>query len=207
MQRRHVLTIGTFVVAGCLNSQPPGNGDEPTDPSPTPSQSANGTEVSIVSRADQPDIPIAYTVEMAEQIATTVRPARIRVTISNTTESQVVLAEERAVQFHHVASTNETLYLHPTGDDTWTGPVDPGCWRLTEPVHPHMYYGTITLQEGETTHAESYVYGHEHLPEGTCLPEGDHQVLISGVVGDEESTPDGKDGTNFEWGFTLRINK
>lgn len=67
---------------------------------------------------------------------------------------------ERAVQFHHVSSLDAAVYLHPPRDETWTGPVEPGCWRLTEPVADPEDYGTIEIGAGETRGAESLVYGH-----------------------------------------------
>lgn len=201
MQRRQLLATGLFVLTGCLDGRLPGNGDG----SPSPASPSDGTRVRIVSRADQPAIPIDYTAEMAAPTATMDHPARIRIGISNTTESPVAIAEERTVQFHHVSSTEETLYLYPAGDGAWSGPVDPGCWRLTEPVAVPEYYGVITLEGNETIQAESYVYGHQQLPEGSCLPDGDHRIRMSGVSGDQESLLEGTDTTDFEWGFTLRI--
>lgn len=230
MQRREVLAGGlalSFVLAGCLDEGGSGDGTETaagtpsatdsadetaTSPTPTatqspsPSATAAGTSVRVVARAEQPDVPVEFAVEMAASTATADRPARVRVTISNSTDSTVVLGEERAVSFHHVASTDESLYLHPAGDDDWAGPVEPGCWRLTEHVAVPEYYGTIALDAGESVRAESHVYGHPDLPEGRCLPDGEHRIQTAGTVGDEEAF-ENDETTDFDWGFTLRIGE
>jgi len=174
----------------------------------TPSSTPAGVPVTVTDPADQPDAPVEYGVEMAEPRATGDHPARVRVTITNPTDSTVALGEERTVQFHHVTSTDGELYLHPAGDEDPTGPVEPGCWRLTEPVAIAEYYGIVELDPGETNTAESLVYGHSDLPEGVCLPSGDHRIEIEGVSGDDaEAVGNGEGTTEFTWGFTLGVGE
>jgi hypothetical protein len=130
------------------------------------------------------------------------------VEITNPTDSTVAMGEERTVQFHHVSSTDVELYLHPAGDETSPGPVEAGCWRMTEPVAVLQYYGIIEIAPGETRRAESLVYGHPNLPEGECLPPGDHRVEIEGVTGeDTEAVLDADEQTEFSWAFTLRVGE
>lgn len=181
--------------SGCIRS-PPSDGDTP----------AEGVSVRIVSQADQPAVPIEYDIEMKTSIATMEQPARLGVTITNPTDTAVVIGEERAVQFHHVASTEETLYLYPAGDQPGQAPVEAGCWRLTDAVAVPEYYGRIAIDAGAAVQADAYVYGHPGLPEGTCLPDGDHRLRTTGVLGDDEAAfADESELTDFEWGFTLRI--
>lgn len=200
MNRRQLLTgcgTGVLVSAGGCLQLPRGDDGTP----------AEEVTVSITGRADQPDAPVEYAVELVSSSATADRPARLRVSIRNPTDAPIVLGEERDVQFHHVASAEDTLYLHPASDTTFYGPVEPGCWRLTEPVAVAEYYGTIKLPAGETMQAEAYVYAHQDLPERTCLPEGSHRLATSGVVGDEEeAVTDGTNGTEFNWSFTLQVD-
>ncbi len=182
-----------LLLGGCV--RPPGAGNGSSD-----------VTVSVAARAEQPDAPVEYAVETVASRPTEEQPARLRVTVTNRSDEPVVMGEERAVQFHHVASAERTLYLHPAGDEAWTGPVEPGCWRLTEAVAVPEYYGTVALDPGETVRGESYVYGHPDLPEDACLPTGDHEVRTQGSVGDdEESVAGGEGAAAFEWGFTLRI--
>ena len=116
------------------------------------------------------------------------------------------MGEEWDILFHHVTSGDDVLYLHPASEETWDGPVEPGCWRLTEYVAIPEYYGTIPLQAGETMQADAYVYGHPDLPEDSCLPEGDYQLRTNGIAGDdEESISGGTGGTEFDWSFTLQV--
>lgn len=192
---RRVGVALSIASAGCVGSQSPGSTESPTD--------SRGTTVSITSRAEQPDAPIQYEAEMAEPLATDEHPARLRVTIQNPTDEQVVIGEERAVKFHHVSSTNQELYLHPTGGDP---PVEDGCWQLTEPVAVAEYYGTISLDAGASVTGESYVYGHPALPADTCLPTGEHQITTTGQAGtDEDAVLGGESASQFEWGLRLRI--
>lgn len=199
MHRRRLLALGgvtvPIVLSGC--TQPPG--DEPA--------TGNAT-VSVTERAEQPDAPVRYAVEMVTAAPTGDRPARLRVTVTNPTDAMVVLGEERDVKFHHVASTTRTLYLYPAGTGTERGPVEPGCWQLTEAVAVPEYYGTISLDAGETIHAETVVYGHPDLDTGTCLPEGDHRLRTTGVTGADEAAFDDESAlTEFSWGFTLRVER
>lgn len=199
MQRRHLLVLGGLAVSlsGCLGSSG-SDGEGPPDE----------VTVSVTDRADQPAIPVEYDVELVTSVATVDRPARLRVTITNPTEDRVVLGEERAVKFHHATSDDAALYLHPAGEETWTGPVEPGCWRLTDFVAVPEYYGTVPIGAGETVAADSYVYGHPDLPDGACLPTGEHRVRTTGVAGaDEEAVLDEANATEFEWGFTLQVGE
>lgn len=199
MDRHRLLALGGATVpialTGCV--EPPGSGrGAPSDEVP----------VRIVSRAEQPAVPIEYDAEMVESLATNDHPARLRVAISNPTDAEVVLGEERDVQFHHVSSAEDTLYLHPASEEAWEGPVEAGCWRLTDHVAVPEYYGLLTIQAGETVRAESYVYGHPDLPADVCLPEGDHRIHTTGIAGaDEEAVIDHGDATEFEWELTLRV--
>jgi hypothetical protein len=159
--------------------------------------------VTIISRAEQPDAPIQYAAEMAEPLATNEHPARLRVTIRNPTDEQVVIGEERAVVFHHVSSTSEELYFHPTGGDA---PVEAGCWRLTEPVAVAEYYGTISIGAGESIEAESFVYGHPNLPATSCLPPGKHQISTTGrAANDADAGFEDEEASVFDWGLALQI--
>lgn len=197
--RRRLLALGgsiPVVVSGCVSTPGGGNG-----------QGGNGAAVDITARMAQPAVPVDYDAAMVDSVATSERPARLRVTLTNPTEQAVVVGEERAVKFHHIESTDTTLYLHPASNEPWDGPVEPGCWQLTDFVAVPEYYGTIALDAGETVEAESFVYGHPDLPTGTCLPVGEHRVRMTGVAGDEEAViTDNATATEFEWGFTLRIS-
>lgn len=192
LRRRRLLALAGAGLGGCVRAPGTGAGD--------------GVSVSVAARDDPSAGPVEYAVDMVDGVATDTRPARLRVTITNPTEARVVLGEERDVKFHHVASADTALYLHPAGDDPWTGPVEPGCWRLTEYVAVPEYYGTVPLPAGETVTADAYVYGHPELPGDACLPAGDHRLETTGVVGaDEEAVFDGAGATEFGWEFTLRV--
>lgn len=199
MFRREALALGglglPFIISGCL--QAPGGGD---------GSSADRISVTVIVREDQPDISVEYDVELVDSVATNEHPARLRISITNRSDGPVVLGEERDVQFHHIESTDKSLYLHPAEDEIWVGPVEPGCWQLTEYVAVPEYYGTVSISSGETLRADSYVYGHPELPRGTCLPTGDYRLETTGIAGDdEEAIHDESDVIEFQWGFTLRV--
>lgn len=216
VNRRQLLQLvgGTLPVAlaGCTG-QPPDDGTDPTDtsspspfPSPSPTTSSEGRRIEVGSRADQPDAPVAYEVGMVESIATDEHPARLRVTIANKSDSAVTIGEERDVQFHHVSSAGHELYLHPAGDGGDDGPVEAGCWRLTDYVAVPEYYGTIEIPAGDEVSGESFVYGHPELPDDVCLPDGEHQLTTTGRAAEgEEFHDDSTDHVEFEWGFSLQV--
>jgi hypothetical protein len=185
--------------AGCAARPPVADGGDDTD-----GRSPSATTVSVVDPDDQPDVPVEYGAEMAEPTATDDHPARLRVTLRNPTDETVALGEERAVVFHHVTS-DDALYLLPAGDHA-DDPVEPGCWRLTEGIAIATYYGTLSLDPGERLAAESHVYGHPGLPEGDCLPAGDHRVVAAGRAGGGERAVVDGDAADYEWGFTLRVD-
>jgi hypothetical protein len=222
MRRRQALRLGVaalpVALAGCTSTggadggstdtPSPSPTDSPTPtstPSPSPTPTPAGTPVEVVSTDDDPEIPVEYDVTMVEALATGEHPARIRVTIRNPTDSEVVLGEERAVRFHHVTSEDGALYLLPAGSRVEEF-ADPGCWRLTDGVAVPEYYGTIAVPADESIDAESYVLGNVDLPEGACLPSGEHRVTTNGRVADDaDAILQGDDATEFEWGFTLRV--
>lgn len=216
MRRRQALRLGAtalpLALAGCTSPSGPGGseGTEPPtaspSPSPSPSPTPEGTPVRVVSTDDQPDAPVEYEAAMAEPLATDERPAGLRVTIRNATDSEVVLGEERAVRFHHVTSDDGALYLLPAESRVEEFAAS-GCWRLTDHVAVATYYGTLAVPAGESVRAESHVLGSADLPEGACLPTGEHRVVTHGrAAGSEEPIlGGGDDATDFEWGFTLRV--
>lgn len=213
MRRRRVLRLGTatlpLALAGCTSLGDPGSEDtEPSTASPTssPSPTPEGTPVRVASTDEQPDVPVEYGVAMAEPLATDEHPARIRVTIRNPTDSEVVLGEERAVRFHHVIGEDGALYLLPAGSRVEHF-AEPACWRLTDHVAVAAYYGTLAIPADGSVSAESFVLGSADLPEGACLPTGEHRVVTSGraAASADPILGGGGDATDFRWGFTLRV--
>lgn len=213
MRRRQALRLGVtalpVALAGCISSGDPGGEDtEPptVTPTPSPTPTPEGRPVEVVSAADQPDVPVEYDATMAEPLATDERPARLRVAIRNPTDSSVVLGEERAVRFQHVTGEDGALYLLPA-ESRGERFAEPGCWRLTDHVAVATDYGTLAVPAGGSVSAESYVLGSADLPEGACLPTGEHRVVTRGRVA-ASADPilgGGGDATDFEWGFTLRV--
>ena len=221
MRRRQVLRLGVaalpVALAGCTSTGGADGGSTDTaspstasptptsTPSPSPSPTPAGTPVEVVSTDENPEIPVEFGAAMADPLATDEHPARLRVTIRNPTDSEVVLGEERAVRFHHVTSEDGTLYLLPAAGRVEEF-AEPGCWRLTDGVAVPEYYGTIAVPAGESITAESSVLGNVDLPEHACLPSGEHRVVTNGrAAGDADAILQGGDATEFEWGFTLRV--
>lgn len=199
MDRRHFLLLssGSLGLAGCLQA-----------PSPPSGGNSDRVTLKIVNQAAQPNIPITYTVTLVQSVATKTQPGRLQITITNERDDAIALGEERDIKFHHVASSDRKVYLYPAGDGQWAGPVEPGCWRLTEHVAVPEYYGIETIPAGETLRAECFVYGHPDLAPDACLPAGDHAVRMMGIAADDEDgiVGDGEQ-TEFDWGFTLGISK
>lgn len=197
MKRRRLLALTggvAFPVAGCI--------DQPTTGTTTDEVVAEVSE-----KFDQPAIGIRYRVELIESVATSEQPARLRLSLENTADSRLLLGEERDVLFHHRESDNQTLYLHPATDEDWTGPVEPGCWQMTDYVAIPEYYGTISLDPNESIQADSYIYGHPDLSDSDCLPIGAHTIRTSGNIEDADSIGKDADDADFDWGFTLQLSE
>lgn len=217
MRRRQLLRVGALAVplglAGCLGDALPGDSNEETPtqtPSPTPTPTTTGPPegdslVEVVDRDEQPNVPVEYTVSMAEPLATDEHPARVRVELSNTGEADLVLGERRSVQGYHGTSSDGALYLMPVGDGRTGDPVEAGCWKLTDYVAVTTEYGTVEVPAGESLTAESFVYGRVDSP-GDCLSPGEHRVGLGGRVAESSAGVIGdEDATEFSWGFTLRV--
>lgn len=232
MKRRSLLRAGAATVpvalAGCttdaLSNDDNGGGSDPgADDTPTGSPGNTPTDregderrhstpldepsVRVSDRDEQPTVPIRYEAEMVAPLITEEHPPRVQVSVTNTGDQPLVLGEERAVKFHHLNAGAGALYLLPAeaGDPT-RAPTDAGCWRLREPVAVATYYGTISLEPGETRRAVSAVYGHWELPEDGCLPEGDHRVETSIGYGEDTDAVLGDGTEQFDWGFTLSVD-
>lgn len=198
-------------LAGCLGEALPGESDDGTPtPEPTSTPTPEGpppgdTLVEVAALEDQPSVPVAYDVTMAEPLATDEHPARVRVELSNTGDTDLVLGERRGVQGYHATSADGALYLFPVGDGRTSELVEPGCWRLTDHVAVTTEYGTVEVPAGESLTAESFVYGAVDAP-GDCLTGGEHRVGVGGRVAESSAGVIGNDdATEFSWGFTLRV--
>lgn len=193
MRRRRLLRGGsaglTGLLAGCTVLGR--NGSE------------GSSHVSVAGSSDQPAVPVSYDVSVVEQAASD-HPPRLAVTIENEANSDLVLGEERAVQFRKAASDGGALYLLSAADGPTERATGEGCWRLTEGVPFWTYYGTVEVPGGESLLSELFVYGHHDLPSGTCLPDGQHRFRVEFATGEDTRDVFAAD-PSATWGFTLRV--
>jgi hypothetical protein len=150
---------------------------------------------------------VRYEVAMVEPSATREQPPVLRTHITNTRDAVTRLGEERPAQHRYVGPEDDALVLlgyGGLGDRRYRIPTAPGCWRLqSSPPHPD-YYGTLELAPGETRTVDSPVYGGPSLPDGVCLPHGDHRIEPDVFWTRADDTPDADDG-RVDWAFTLRV--
>lgn len=193
MVRRRSLLLwlaAAPTLVGCLTL--PDGGRTPT----------GGRTVSIVDRDPAPDLPVRPSVEVATPEATDAGPPELHATLENVADYPVQVGEERAIVFAFVDSEERPgLTLLPVGDDYPS--VEPGCWRLAEPVAIPEYYGTVDLDPGETVARRVGAWG---SPDGDgCLPTG--RFRFTTLYAGARDLGEGFEEQQWQadWGFTLAV--
>jgi hypothetical protein len=188
--RRHCLgglgiALGTGV-AGCLDG---GAGD--TRPGGT-----GGPGVTVVSRDDDPDLPVRPAVEVLREAATPEQPPRLRTTLTNTSDNPVRVGEGRAVHFEYVTDESGSLVLLPGETDSEI-PAEPDCWRLTDGIAVSEEYRTFEIGTSESSARPVDCYA---TPEGEgCLPVGEYRFETTIAI----VTDDGEQDSAATWGFSV----
>ena len=157
----------------------------------------------MVERDPAPDLPIRPGVEVVEPRATSTRPPVLRATVENDATYPVEVGEERAIVFAFVSSEARPGVTLLPADDGYE-PVEPGCWRLGEPVAIPEYYGVVRLAPGEAVSRRVGVWG---SPDGEgCLPTGRFRFSTTYAGGRDRT--DGLDEQEWRgnWGFTLDVS-
>ena len=207
-----LVTTGLF--AGCMtgysgpaggSETPPGTGDPTDDPLPdggdgngssgTRPEGSGGPVVAIVETAPAPDLPVEPAVEALEPEGTGDSPPTLHVTLTNTSDSAVVVGEGRAIRFQYVTDESGSLQLLPAEEEY---PVDgEDCLRLSEGVATTEEYRTEEIGPGGTIEADVKLYA---LPEyDGCVPVGEFRFATTYSVGESIDTLD----QQGEWGFTV----
>lgn len=193
MNRRRYLATGfaaSGLVAGCLAL--PDGGSTPTQ----------RPRISVIERAELPDIPVRPSVEITAPEASDEAPPELRATVENTADYPIEVGEERAIVFAFVYSEAQPgLQLLPTDGDYQA--VEPGCWRLAESVVVAEYYGVVSLEPGETTERRLGVWA---SPDGEgCLPNGEFrfETQYAGARDREAGIED--EEWRGSWSFTLDV--
>lgn len=220
--RRDVLAgtalLTTGLLAGCTTGyRGPAGGDEtpspqsggPTDePLPdggdgngssgTRPEGSGGPVVAIVETAPAPDLSVEPTVEVVEPEGTGDTPPTLHVSLTNTSDSTLVVGEGRAVVFQYVTDESGSLQLLPAGEEY---PVDgEDCLRLSEGVATTEEYRTEEIAPGETLEADVELYA---LPEyDGCVPVGEFRFATTYSVGESIDSLD----QQGEWGFTVVLD-
>jgi hypothetical protein len=170
-----------------------GNGSSGTRP-----EGSGGPVVAIVETAPAPDLPVEPTVEVLEPEETGDSPPTLHVTLTNTSDSAVVVGEARAVMFQYVVDESGSLQLLPAGEEY---PVDgEDCLRLSEGVATTEEYRTAEIAADETIEADVELYA---LPEyDGCVPVGEFRFRTTYSVGESIDSLD----QQGEWGFTVVLD-
>lgn len=220
MRRRTVLTaLGASVVplTGCAGQGSPKNdsadtgtpGSETEPPTPTP---RNGPrEVRISSVDDVPDDPpLDPSVEVLRSSVTADRTARIRITLTNTSD-RTVWNNSRIRAFSSFITDegpqNQQLALLRPEENNST--VRSDCYRsaLTERALKWYYTDVVsnTGYDPDETKATTFdIYGHPGNT-GPCLALGDYPIRSEYRIAEDAEAEE----TNweFEWGFTITVEE
>lgn len=223
--RRDVLAgtalLTTGLLAGCVTGSdgpaggtetpPPqtegqtgGATDEPltdgggNDSSGTRPEGSGGPVVALVGTDPAPDLPVEPAVEVDESEGTGDSPPTLHVSLTNTSDTAVVVGEARAVLFEYVTDESGSLQLLPADEEY---PVDgEDCLRLSEGVAVTEEYRTEEIGPGETIEADVKLYA---LPEyDGCVPVGEFRFVTTYSVGESVDALDQKG----EWGFTVALD-
>lgn len=194
MYRRTFLrgaAIAAPPAAGCL-STPPTDGPD-----------RESKRVSIVGRDPELDLPVRPSVEVVEPRASDDAPPRLRTRVTNEADYRVEVGEERAIVFAFVHSEGSPgAILLPEPADQYSA-VEPGCWRLSDPVAVPEYYGVTVLEPGASAERELGVWG---ATDGSgCLPTGRFRFATTYDVGRDRTDGIDDPDARGQWGFTLRI--
>ncbi|MFD1514251.1 hypothetical protein [Halomarina rubra] len=173
----------------------PTNGTE--DAGGTRPAGSGGPGITLVG-TDESDGPIEHTVEVVEPVATDETPPRLRVTVTNTGDQPVDVGEARTVVFAYVSDTDGYLALLPTGEEY---PVEPGCWRLTDPIAVTQEYRVVTLDPGASVEQTLDCYAAPG--EDACLPVGEYRFETTFRAGDRTGDTPASETTEHTWGFTV----
>lgn len=160
--------------------------------------------VSIASTADQPSIPIEYDLELTKTEITGDHTAVLEVSITNTgDETRYITPVDAATAEYVTSADGELTLLWPEVSETMTGPIpEDGCWKATD-AQNELARGTMVLDPDQSRTSETYVYGSPDLPDGTCLPTGEHEFSVQADATTDPSS--GSDPREYTWGFTLDV--
>ncbi len=202
MNRRTVLTTltaGLAGVAGCtqLSSEASTPRRSPGDPESTPMASPRTVALTSVDSAPN-DV---LSVEMVEPEVTTDHPARLRVTLTNTTKQSRMFETGHSRVFSETfsESTDPQLLLVPPSYSP--KPVSPGCWRVaTDPFVVDSGLTRMRLAPGEDDSITLSLWG-APSNSGTCLSPGRYRFSQP-----YRTWPvDSDDSQQFTWGFALTV--
>ncbi|MFC7205389.1 hypothetical protein ACFQJC_17905 [Haloferax namakaokahaiae] len=203
---RSLGLVSLSALAGCLggNAQPddgltdtPGDSTMTENPGGTRPTGTGGPGISLRGVDAAPDIPIEPAVEVSEDTATDDHPPQIRITLTNTSDAEVLVGEGRAIFFEYVADdTRELMFLPPNQE--W--PAEAGCWRLSDGIAVTEEYRMETFEPGESKTKSVDLYGVMN-EEDSCLPVGEFrfetQIAVQGEMGSDS------DAQSATWGFSL----
>ncbi len=204
---RSLGLVSLSALAGCLGgtAQPddgltdtPGDSTMTDNPGGTRPTGTGGPGISLRSVDAAPDIPIEPAVDVSEDVATDEHPPQIQVTLTNTSDSEILVGEGRAIFFEYVTDDSRELMFLPA-EQEW--PAEAGCWRLSEGILITEEYRMETFAPGESKTKFVDLYGMAKEGEDSCLPVGEFrfetQISAQGEMGSSD------DSQSATWGFSL----
>lgn len=226
MRRRQVLAaVGTSIVplAGCISSSSPGEtGDSTPSSDMTETPESKFPAVSVKSGYNQPS-DTKMEVNVVRQF-TPDKPAKVKISYTNTGESQRTVDFQASPPFSEYVSTggepprlviipDDHSHISPgsvvqnqssqteSSTESQTEehqliPENPidGCWKIPTSFAVYGVAHEKTLSPGETISEEYTVLGHR--TNETCLPSGEYRF---------EQNPYFDEGS--PWGFTIQMHR
>lgn len=211
MKRRTVLTgFGATIVplTGCAGFGVEGDTERPTGTA-TPLSYCGRSEVQVSSvDSVPPDVPLEPSVTVTRSSITADRTARIRVTLTNTSDRTVSNSSRiRAFSAFVTRAGPQGQKLVLLKPDVQYETASTGCWRAElEEFHLDRAYtdvgADVRYPAGETKATEFAVYGHPENDD-CCIVPGEYPIKNRyTIVADDEVE---QVEWQYEWGFGITV--
>lgn len=202
MNRRRLLAVlGTSAFGGCLDRPVTDFAADRTTRTAGPS---NGDALQRISVASTGEIPSKYavsvTVDVTERTVTTDHTASLRFTLTNDSDSAILVESGRRKAFGAFYSEGDAPKLLLASPDWSLEKVSERCWRPKGDVKPTDVVASYRLPAGESVTLDVEVWDLSADGE-PCLQTGTYRFEHEYYLG-----PDGS-SSEFTWGFDLSVER
>lgn len=214
MKRRAVLTgFGATIVplTGCTGFGAERNTKSPAGTETPPSYSGRSEVQASTVKEVPTDVPLEPSVKVIQSSITADKTARIRVTLTNTSDQTVWNTNVRIPTFSayitQAGPQEQKLVLLRPGEQYETASAE--CWRaeLDNPQLNHAYTDVATdvrYTVGEKKATEFAVYGHPEN-DNRCIVLGEYPIKNRYTIATDDEAEEAE--WEYEWGFGITVTE